>query len=66
MLQDECRVIYSYVSAISAALILSCFSIAFFAGETDNFVKVLQNHRSIKMYQNFDYGHRCRQYVIIF
>ena len=48
------------------ALILSCFSIAFFGGETDNFVKVLQNHRSIKMYSNFDYGHRCRQYVIIF
>lgn len=48
------------------ALILSCFSIAFFAGETDNFVKVLQNHRSIKLYSNFDYGHRGRQYVIIF
>ena len=48
------------------ALILSCFSIAFFAGETDNFVKVLQNHRSIKLYSNFDYGHRGRQNVIIF
>lgn len=48
------------------ALILSCFSIAFFAGETDNFVKVLQNHRSIKLYSNFDYWHRGRQYIIIF
>lgn len=38
-----------YVLSIStclqypSALILSCFSIAFFAGETDNFLKVLQN-----------------------